>query len=146
MVSDYDEGDRMSGSKVPRCEICGVKPAEFVCRECGRLVCRDHYDAVLGVCSECAKKYYSTHEAKKTSYLLHFILVFLGMFLVIVGFLLISLSYLGYNFGGFSDVVIIIGPIPLLMTGKIGILIGLVYIVITFLFFYIIIRKFFLKD
>ena len=136
----------MSGDKVPRCEICGVKPAEFVCRECGRLVCRDHYDMVLGVCSECAKKYYSTHNVKKTSYLLHFILVFLGMFLVVIGFLLMSLSYLEYNFRGFGDVVIIIGPIPLLMTGKIGLLVGIVYIAVTLLIFYIILKKFFLKD
>ena len=35
------------------CEICGLKLAEYVCRICGRRVCRDDYDVEKGVCSIC---------------------------------------------------------------------------------------------
>ena len=130
--------------KVPLCEICGVKPAEFVCRECGRLVCRDHYDMVLGVCSECAKKYYHGYEPKSTgSHISSFILIFLGISLIFIGFILMSLSYLTQPLTGLKDIVVIIGPLPILMTGKTGLFIGLVYILAIIIFFYILIRKFF---
>lgn len=130
--------------KVPKCEICGVKPAEFVCRECGRLVCRDHYDPLLGVCSECAKKYYSKSIIrKKNESILPFTLIFFGIFLLLIGFLLISLSYIGYSFKELGDIVVIIGPLPILFAGKIGLVIGIIYFIIILLIFYIIIRKFF---
>ena len=48
----------------PLCEICGKKPAEFVCKDCGRLVCRDDFDPVLWVCKECRKKYIDYYPDK----------------------------------------------------------------------------------
>jgi hypothetical protein len=35
------------------CEICGLNPAEYKCRVCGRRVCREDYIAERGVCAVC---------------------------------------------------------------------------------------------
>lgn len=36
------------------CGICDRAEATHVCDRCGTQVCETHYDAALGVCSECA--------------------------------------------------------------------------------------------
>ena len=35
------------------CSICGVKPAKYKCKRCGRHVCEDDYDPETGLCSVC---------------------------------------------------------------------------------------------
>ncbi len=37
------------------CEICYEKEAEYVCKICGRKVCRNHYKPESGLCSLCAR-------------------------------------------------------------------------------------------
>ncbi|PSP60199.1 hypothetical protein BRC73_03420 [Halobacteriales archaeon QH_7_66_37] len=35
------------------CEICGLPSVEFSCDRCGSLVCDDHFEADVGLCTEC---------------------------------------------------------------------------------------------
>ena len=36
------------------CQVCESAPARFACERCGALVCTDHYDHELGMCTSCA--------------------------------------------------------------------------------------------
>lgn len=36
-----------------KCQVCGKKIANNVCKKCGRSVCEDHYDASTGICVAC---------------------------------------------------------------------------------------------
>lgn len=36
------------------CSICGNARATSTCDRCGAVVCREHYDADTGYCTECA--------------------------------------------------------------------------------------------
>ncbi|QLC32936.1 hypothetical protein EFA46_001485 [Halarchaeum sp. CBA1220] len=36
------------------CQLCESAEARSACDRCGAVVCREHYDAELGVCTECA--------------------------------------------------------------------------------------------
>ena len=38
------------------CEICGERPAAFVCSVCGRKVCADCFDMATWTCSSCRQK------------------------------------------------------------------------------------------
>ncbi|MEM3227890.1 MAG: hypothetical protein QXR58_02100 [Candidatus Micrarchaeaceae archaeon] len=40
--------------KTGLCSICG-KPARNTCSMCGRVVCDDHFDKKLGICTSCKK-------------------------------------------------------------------------------------------
>ncbi|MGD1060033.1 MAG: hypothetical protein ABR879_01065 [Methanomassiliicoccales archaeon] len=40
---------------VGMCMICG-RPAMFTCSLCGRLVCREHHNASVRMCTVCAPK------------------------------------------------------------------------------------------
>lgn len=44
------------------CEICHRADAEHICDRCGQLVCSEHFDEDLGLCTECAGEV--TGEAK----------------------------------------------------------------------------------
>ena len=35
------------------CAICETSTADYGCDQCGRMVCRTHYDTDTGVCTEC---------------------------------------------------------------------------------------------
>ncbi|WP_181690971.1 hypothetical protein [Natronomonas sp. LN261] len=37
------------------CQICEAAPAEHQCSRCGALVCKTHYDAGTGLCTDCAR-------------------------------------------------------------------------------------------
>lgn len=37
------------------CDICQKKIAKHTCKNCGRRVCDDHYDAKSGWCTSCSK-------------------------------------------------------------------------------------------
>ncbi|GAA0645514.1 hypothetical protein [Salarchaeum japonicum] len=39
------------------CQICESADARHACDQCGRVVCRDHYDRDTGFCTECARQY-----------------------------------------------------------------------------------------
>jgi len=36
------------------CDICGQARAQYQCERCASFVCADHYDASLGLCTDCA--------------------------------------------------------------------------------------------
>ncbi|MFB6125447.1 MAG: zinc finger HIT domain-containing protein [Halanaeroarchaeum sp.] len=36
------------------CQVCESAPAKYACERCGALVCADHYDADVGLCTSCA--------------------------------------------------------------------------------------------
>lgn len=36
------------------CEICGVGDVDHTCDRCAKLVCSDHFDENLGLCTDCA--------------------------------------------------------------------------------------------
>ncbi|MFP4589868.1 MAG: hypothetical protein ACLFMX_06800 [Halobacteriales archaeon] len=38
------------------CEICEAAPARHRCERCGAVVCDDHHDAQLGLCTVCARQ------------------------------------------------------------------------------------------
>lgn len=39
------------------CQVCGSARADDRCDRCGSLVCDDHLDSDLGICSECAAEF-----------------------------------------------------------------------------------------
>jgi type II secretory pathway component PulF len=51
----------------PICEICGVKKAEYTCKDCGRLVCKEDYVPDLNVCIDCSRKYYEYRGSRSFS-------------------------------------------------------------------------------
>jgi hypothetical protein len=38
------------------CQVCESARADRQCEQCGSLVCREHFDARLGACVECARE------------------------------------------------------------------------------------------
>ena len=47
--------NRFSVTTVGMCMICG-KPAKHTCAICGRLVCDEHFNFSVGMCTVCAPK------------------------------------------------------------------------------------------
>ena len=88
----------------PLCEICGERPAEFVCKDCGRLVCRDDFDPVLWVCIECKKKYVEYYPKKvvspahvrRSELWKPTIFFIIGIFILFIGFALLVYPEVGY--------------------------------------------------
>ncbi|MEE6210142.1 hypothetical protein U3A55_08250 [Salarchaeum sp. III] len=39
------------------CQVCESADARQACDQCGRVVCREHYDRETGLCTECARQY-----------------------------------------------------------------------------------------
>ncbi|MCX6707603.1 MAG: hypothetical protein NT001_05700 [Candidatus Woesearchaeota archaeon] len=40
--------------RVVLCMMCGSKPAADSCSMCGRVVCKEHFDASTGLCTSCS--------------------------------------------------------------------------------------------
>ena len=40
--------------RVALCMICGTRPAADSCSMCGRVVCREHFDPLTGLCTACS--------------------------------------------------------------------------------------------
>ncbi len=49
------------------CQICESAPANYQCGRCGALVCSDHYDEDVGLCTDCAASIDDTSSDKRTS-------------------------------------------------------------------------------
>ena len=134
----------MDVRKIPLCDICRMRDAEYVCKECGRLVCRVDFDYTTGLCRLCSKKLYphiSEYGLGLHSMFIPFILILVGMILIFLGFIYLSYPYLGSLSGGGS--IVVIGPFPILLTGTLGIIVAAVYLLITLLILYILWRKMF---
>jgi len=39
------------------CEICGTGTVEDGCDRCGRLVCAEHFDESMGMCTDCLAEF-----------------------------------------------------------------------------------------
>jgi len=81
----------------PTCQICGKRPARYVCQECGREVCQICLEPHMWVCLTCYEKLRQKTPPlpKEISgvpfwplpfklFLLGFLLIFIGMILVII--------------------------------------------------------------
>lgn len=74
------------------CEICGKRPARYICQECGREVCQSCFEPNAWFCSNCYRRLKRETPAPElllwqTPFkvlLLGFILMFIGMIIVIV--------------------------------------------------------------
>ena len=120
----------MSG-RIPRCDICGARDAEYVCRQCGRLVCRFDFDPYMAICGECGepgKVYRAPREAYPVFDLKGLILIFIGIAIVFLGFILMaSPGFTVPSDGG----LVIIGPFPpIVMTGEYAFFFGLIYLLV----------------
>jgi len=51
------------------CELCSRPTDGAVCRHCGTIVCRMHYDAELEFCAECAARAKPTDRRGDTFHL-----------------------------------------------------------------------------
>jgi uncharacterized membrane protein len=129
---------------VPLCSVCGKNPASYVCRDCGRSVCGQCFDAVQWSCVECQKRRDGNPHPLVTSSAnpaLYLLFVAVGMIFVGIFLLMISSSLNGISGGG----VILIGPIPILIgTGTNStslILIGAVVTIFTLIFFGFVSRR-----
>ena len=101
------------------CEICGSRPARYVCQECGRSACEFCFVPERWLCVECYKKLrYQTPISPMTGeiginfpiklFLIGFIIIFIGTLI-----LMISSLYASSTQGGF----IWIFPLPPFLFG-----------------------------
>ena len=135
----------MSTGKIPKCEICGVRDAEFVCRRCGRLVCRFDYDFELGVCKICAEELRregKTHVYKmfESIDLLSWILIFIGIFIIFFGGFLMTVG--STYTPTINQSFVIIWPLPIVFTGSYAFIIGIIFLIVMIAIVIWIIRKF----
>jgi len=145
----------MTNTTIPKCQICG-RQAEYVCQECGMLVCRFHYDPYHRVCSECLKKLLKSSRKFEEEYFepanfepLESKLFIIGFILIIIGVLL-PLLLIPLMAGGKAKVtttggiIIIPGiPIPLgFAWGKYGLVIAIVLIIIGLVIYFLTRRTF----
>ena len=75
------------------CEICGERPAAFVCSICGRKVCANCFDMATWTCSSCRQKLNPPVLLPRQMGLPSGWLV-LGITLLLTGFLLMALGVL----------------------------------------------------
>lgn len=103
-------------TRVKACEICGKHTAKYICQECGREVCEACLEPHTWFCLDCygrVKREFPPFEVVLWStpfklFLLGFLLIFTGMFFVIVAAVL---SGTPATFGA----VIFVGPIPIVL-------------------------------
>jgi len=106
----------------PLCELCGKRDARYVCQNCGRLICDLCVASDDPLCSECFSSMGGRERLEPTQLDRHFSLLnpfsilFLGIFLIFIGFFLIMLSsVLSGTIEGVGAVVMI-GPIPIIVS------------------------------
>jgi uncharacterized membrane protein len=102
--------------QVRSCEICGVRPAKYVCQECSRNNCQACFEPNNCVCRDCYGRSRGADSSREYVQSKTFFRLFLvGCFLVFVGtvFLMVSTVFFGAtaNFAG----VIFVGPIPIVI-------------------------------
>jgi len=99
------------------CELCGKRPAKYVCQECGRRVCQRCFNVYYELCKDCLKpvleemEQYHVKEVFDINWMLKFMLIgftmiFLGIFFVILA----SLAAIPETSGVFF---FFIGPFPI---------------------------------
>lgn len=130
----------MSG-RVPLCYLCRDRPAEYVCSNCGNLVCRYDFDPYLRVCRDCVdtgvRGLEPIHEAY--SPIKWFLLIFVGFILVSIGFILWALASAAQLSG---ESFVVIAPFPFIFFGKVGIEVAIIILIIFILVILLIMRYF----
>jgi|Deesub1362A_J573_1020465.scaffolds.fasta_scaffold00012_242 uncharacterized membrane protein len=133
--------------EIPLCDLCGTREAEYVCKGCGRLVCRVDFDYSTGLCRSCSEDFKPLVQVEGDIFrdmILPTIFIFLGFILIFIGFILLSTPYLGAIPGNGGDFIVVIGPLPILLTGQIGLLAAVIYLVFMIIVIYLLF-KWFLK-
>ncbi len=126
--------------RIPLCEMCNDRFAEYVCSNCGNLVCRYDFDPYLRVCKDCIPKYDEARVGVVEDYdpIKWFIVVFLGFILISIGFVLMSLS----AWAGSGEAFIVVAPFPFVFFGKTGVEAALIILIIFILLFLFLLRYF----
>lgn len=99
------------------CELCSERPAKYVCQECGRRICQYCFDMYYELCKDCLKpvlkemKQGRVEEFPDIGWMLKFMLIgfiimFIGIFLVVIA----SLAAVSEISGTFF---FFIGPFPI---------------------------------
>ena len=100
------------------CELCGKRPAKYVCQECGRRVCQYCFNTYYETCKDCLKSSSEHIELLSVergvninwmlkSMIIGFVIIFLGMLIIIIA----SLMSISETSGTFF---IFIGPFPII--------------------------------
>ena len=103
------------------CQICGKRPARFICSRCGRQVCERCFDTTTWLCSSCLEEVATTHGVPTVPSLpIGWLL--LGFLLFSVGVVLMAL---GAALAGSSGVIVVF-PFFFMLSGVTNLMIWLV--------------------
>ena len=129
------------GGKVPLCDICRDRYAEYVCSNCGNLVCRYDFDPYLRVCRDCMRTRVENIEVVEEGYspVKWFLLVFLGFIILSFGLILWALGSMPQLSG---ESFIVIAPFPFIFYGRVGIEVAILVLVIFLIFILFLLRYF----
>ncbi|RLG60484.1 hypothetical protein DRN86_02405 [Candidatus Geothermarchaeota archaeon] len=117
------------------CEICGQRPAKYICQKCGALVCEYDIDLASGYCVRCSKtrEKVSAPDLAFKLLLLGFIVIFAGLALIFASFFILPLEAGNITGGG----LVLIGPIPIAF--GFGRELDLILVILAFLMIFLII-------
>ncbi|MHA1581916.1 MAG: TIGR00304 family membrane protein [Candidatus Baldrarchaeia archaeon] len=127
------------------CELCGERPAKYVCQECGRRVCQYCFDTYYEVCNDCFKaigehtELLSVERGINVDWMLKFVII--GFVIMFLGMIIIAITSLTTISGASGTFFIFIGPIPIIFgygshASYLLILSILIFVIFLFLFFY----------
>lgn len=91
----------------PKCEVCGVETAAYVCRECGKRVGPSCFVPERWACTVCAPPVKPVPKADLAT-----VFLLLGFAIAFVGFVLMMLGALMTSAVSGGGAVVIIGPFP----------------------------------
>lgn len=103
------------------CELCGKRPAKYVCQECGRMVCEFCFDPTTWLCRECRQRLsrerlgLEAAPPTRIPWPTPMKLFLLGFALAVVGVILLTASALLSGAPASTGTVILIGPIPIIL-------------------------------
>ena len=131
------------------CEICGNRPARYVCQECGRNVCERCLELHTWLCADCWKQL--KREVPKLeaegflSSLPSSMKVFLvGFSLIFVGVIVMMIAALIHGFAGSAGLIVFVGPIPIILGigeySLLAVVLAIIFTILTIAFF-IVLRK-----
>ena len=117
----------------PLCQICGKRPARFICSRCGRQVCERCFDATTWLCSSCLEEAAAARGVP--------VAPSLPVGWLLLGFLLFSvgvvLMALGAALAGYSGVLVVF-PFFFMLSGVTNLMIWLmVALLVLFLAFFL---------
>ena len=118
----------------PLCQLCGKRPARFICSRCGRQVCERCFDTTTWLCSPCLEEAAATHRVPMVPSLpIGWLL--LGFLLFSVGVVLMAL---GAALAGSSGVIVVF-PFFFMLSGVTNLMIWFVVaFLVLFLAFFLV--------